>query len=232
MQCVILAAGKGSRMLHLTENTPKPLVTVCGKAILDHIVEALPPEITEIILVTSYLEEQIKEYCGNHFHGRSVQYVSQDNPKGGTGDALMCVKDLVKENFLFMYADDIHGALSLSEVVKQDHAMLATKSDTPEKFGVLTLNEDGTLKEIEEKPMHPKSNLVNIGGFVINTDIFNYEAEKSDSGEMYVTDMITAYAGKYPVKVIEQDLWIPIGSPEQLEIAETKMCLSSIDSNG
>lgn len=224
MQCVILAAGAGTRMRHLTQNTPKPLVQVCGKSILDHIVEALPAEITEIILVTSYLEKQIQEYCGASFHNRSVKYVSQQNPKGGTGDALMCTKELVSGKFLFMYADDIHGAAALEKVVREDHAMLAMHSNTPEQFGVLTLHNDGTLKEITEKPVVPKSNLVNIGGFVLNTDIFACEVDASETGEVYVTDMLTTYAKKYPVKVIEQDLWIPIGSPEQVVAAEAQMC--------
>lgn len=224
MQCVILAAGAGTRMRHLTCDTPKPLVQVCGKTILDHIVEALPVEITEIILVTSYLEEQIRDHCGTSFHNRSVKYVSQQNPKGGTGDALLCAKDMVKGKFLFMYADDIHGAEALKEVVQEDHAMLAMRSDTPEQFGVVVINEDGTLKKIIEKPTKPPSNLVNIGGFVLRTDIFTCQATVSDSGEVYVTDMLTEYAQTYPVKVIEQKLWIPIGSPEQVAAAEELMC--------
>ena len=129
-----------------------------------------------------------------------------------------------------MYADDIHGVSALAGVVKEDHAMLAMKSDMPEQFGVLTINNDGTLKEIEEKPANPKSNLVNIGGFVLNTDIFGFEASESDSGEVYVTDMLTSYAAKYPVKVIEQELWIPIGTPEQVVAAESLLCPDEIDS--
>ena len=224
MQCVILAAGKGTRMRPLTETTPKPLIKVCGKTLLDHVVEALPAEVTELILVTNYLEDQIKDYCGNEFHGRSVQYVTQENPSGGTGAALMCAKDLIHDKFLFMYADDIHGAEALAKVTQEDHAMLAMESDTPEQFGVLTLNEDGTLKEIIEKPEKPASNLVNIGGFVITPDIFNHEATHSSSGEIYVVDMLTKYAQIHPVSVITQDFWIPIGNPEQITKAEEIIC--------
>ena len=220
MQCVILAAGKGTRLRPLTDTTPKPLVKVGGKTILDHIVSALPEDIKEIILVTNYLEEQIKDYCGANFHGRKVKYVSQENPAGGTGQALITAKDLVKDKFLFMYSDDIHGAEALERVVKEDDAMLVTEVSNPGQFGVVYTNEDGYLDKIVEKPENPDSNLINIGGFVISPEIFSYRAEASDNGEVYVTDMLTKYSQKNPVKVIKQDLWLPIGTQEQLLAAE------------
>lgn len=225
MQCVILAAGKGTRMRPLTDHTPKPLIPVCGKPILDHIIEALPAEITEVILVTNYLEDQIKDYYGPEWEGRTFKYVTQDNPAGGTGAALMCAKDLVTDKFLFMYADDVHGAEALAQVVKEDHAMLTTTSDTPEQFGVVFVNEDGTMKEIVEKPTHPTSNLVNIGGFVIIPEIFTYEAKvNEESGEVYVIDMLMSYAKVHPIKVIQQAVWIPIGNLDQLQEAESILC--------
>ena len=60
MQCVILAAGKGTRLRPLTENTPKPLVKVAGRPLLDHIVEVLPSAVKELVIVTGYLEEQME----------------------------------------------------------------------------------------------------------------------------------------------------------------------------
>ena len=224
MQCVLICAGKGTRMRPLTNGTPKPLIEVCGKTILDHIVEALPREIDELILVIGYKKEQIKAHCGDTFHGRKVIYVEQEDYAGGTGDALMCAKDAVRDKFLFMYADDIHGADALAKVVQEDHAMLCMHSDTPELFGVLVQNEDGTLKEIIEKPKNPPSNLVNIGGFVVTKDIFSYEVAVSDSGELYATDMITMYAKDYPVRMVEQDVWMPIGYPDHIPQAETNLC--------
>ncbi len=220
MQCVIIAAGKGTRMRPLTENIPKPLVKVNGKSILDHIVDALPAEITELVLVVGYRGDMIREHCGEEFYDRTVVYVEQSDYAGGTGNALMQAKDVITGKFLFMYADDLHGAAALQEVVQNDHAMLGMRSDTPELFGVLVQNEDGTLKEIIEKPEHPSSNLVNIGGFVIEPDIFNFEPKLSVLGEVLVTDLLTDYAKKYPVKIIEQEHWIPIGYPEDVQKAE------------
>ncbi len=224
MQCVILAAGKGTRMRPLTEHLPKPLIKVCGKTLLQHIVEALPAEIEEIILVVNYLEEQIRAYCGEEFCGRRVKYVTQTNPAGGTGEALLCAKPLLKGRFLFMYADDIHGAKTLQAVVSHPYAMLAAHSDEPQHFGVLELHADGSLKSIHEKPAVPPSNLINIGGMVLDTGIFAYEAKRSQSGEVYVTDMVTAFAKDHKVMVLEQYVWIPVGKPEDIVLAEECLC--------
>lgn len=216
-------------MRPLTETMPKPLIKVCGKPILEHIVEALPKEIDELILVVGYLKEQIEAYCGTEFLGRKVRYATQDNFAGGTGDALLCAKDLVKGKFLFMYADDIHGKEALAKVVQEEHAMLGMRSNTPERFGVIEQHEDGTLKQIVEKPEHPTSNLINLGGIVVNNSIFSYVVPVSESGELYVTDMLNEYAKVNHVQVVEQDLWLPIGYPEHILEAEAILCPTQID---
>tara|TARA_B100000745_G_scaffold265982_1_gene191190 strand:- start:16 stop:702 length:687 start_codon:yes stop_codon:yes gene_type:complete len=225
MQCVIICAGKGTRMLPLTESTPKPLIEVCGKPILQHVVEALPEEVTELVLVVGYLQEQIRTHCGETYLGKKVTYVEQENFSGGTGDALLCAKGVLTDRFLFMYADDIHGAAALKEAVQHEHAILATHSESPEHFGVLIQNEDGTLQGIIEKPKDPPSNFINIGGFVLDTHIFEYTVAVSEEhGELLVTDMFTQYAQDYPVDVVPQDLWIPVGKPEDIEKAEVVLC--------
>lgn len=225
MQCVIICAGKGTRMRPLTEHTPKPLIEVCGKPLLQHIAEALPDEIDELVLVVGYLQEQIREFCGAEYFGKRVQYAQQENFSGGTGDALMCAKELVQGKFLFLNGDDIYGHESLAMIVKEDSAMFCMHSDTPECFGVIIKNEDGTLKEIIEKPEKPTSDLVNIGGYVLQTEIFDFVTPTSEKlGEVLVTDMVSAYSEKHPIKVVAQDLWIPVGSPEDIQAAEAQLC--------
>lgn len=220
MQCVIVCAGKGTRMSPLTDTCPKPLIQVNGKPILEYIVEALPSEIDELVLIVGYLKEQIIAYCGEKYLGKKVVYRVQENHVGGTGDALLCARDVLHGKFLFMYGDDIHGKETLEEAVLCEYAILGTYSDTPERYGVLVPNEDGTLKEILEKPKNPPSNLINIGGFVIDESIFEYSVPISESGELYVTDMITQFAQVHPVHILKQTLWIPIGYPEDIVKAE------------
>jgi len=224
MQCVILCAGKGTRMRPLTDTLPKPLIKVCGKSILDHIIGALPAPVDEVVLIVGYRKEQIQEHCGEAHLGKRIVYREQENFAGGTGDALMCAKDVLHGKFLFMYGDDIHGKEALKKAVAAPHAILATHSDSPEKFGVLVPNADGTLASIIEKPENPPSNLINIGGFVINESIFKYTVPASSSGELYVTDMLTEYAKENPVEIFEQDVWVPIGYPEDIEKAERILC--------
>jgi bifunctional UDP-N-acetylglucosamine pyrophosphorylase/glucosamine-1-phosphate N-acetyltransferase len=219
MQCVILAAGKGTRLRPLTEYTPKPLVQVSGKALIDHIVDALPSAIDEIILVTGYLEEQLHAHFGTEYGGRKITYVHQAEQKG-TGHALWLCKDLIKGRFLFMFADDIHGKDDLAKVSSYDRGMLVLQTDTPERFGIVTQHADGTMADIVEKPEHAPSNLASTGVFVFDEHIFDFEPTVETNGEFYHTDMTREYAKQYPIAVVEQQLWIPVGFPEDIIRAE------------
>ena len=74
---IVLAAGKGTRLKPLTDNIPKPLVRVGGKTLLDHIVESLPSAVEEVIFVTGYMEEKIKEYQNK----RVIEFISKRQEK-------------------------------------------------------------------------------------------------------------------------------------------------------
>src|SRR3990167_2605925 len=65
MKAVILAAGEGKRMLPLTLTTPKPLLPVNGKPIIDYIFDSLPFEIDEVIIAVLYLGDKLKKYLSN-----------------------------------------------------------------------------------------------------------------------------------------------------------------------
>lgn len=219
MQCVILAAGEGKRLRPLTEATPKPLIKVGGKALLDHIAEALPSAVDELVMVTGYLGGQIREHCGTEFYGKKVVYVAQE-VQDGTAKALWLCKNLLKGRFLFMFADDIHGENDIARAVSYQRAMLAMTTGTPERFGIIVRNPDGTLASIVEKPEHPPSNLASTGVMVLDEHIFQYEPKNPVNGEYYLTEAIETYAKKYPIAVVEESLWIPIGYPEDIEKAE------------
>ena len=169
--------------------------------------------------MTGYLGEQIREHCGDEYMGRKVTYVEQTEQKG-TGHALWLCKEHIKGRFLYMFADDLHGKEDIARATSFTRSMLVLTTDKPERFGIAVRNPDGTLAEFIEKPQLPPSNLASTGVFVLDEKIFDYELQMGVGGEFYHTDVIREYAKDYPIAVVEQSLWIPIGYPEDIENAE------------
>lgn len=219
MQCVILAAGEGTRLRPLTNNRPKQLVTVLGKALIDYIVEALPTAVDELIIVVGYKGDQIMKHCGEEFHGRKVKYVTQEKPEG-TAKALWLCKDLIKGRFMFMFGDDIHGKEDIARAMSYTRSLLVASVDMPEKFGIVVRNPDGTLGMMIEKPKHAPSNCASTGAMVLDDNIFKFTPTTPVNGEYYLTEVIERYAKEYPIAVVEQNRWIPIGYPQDVDRAE------------
>lgn len=223
MQAVILAAGEGKRMRPLTLERPKPLVQVAGRPILEYVIDALPPEVDEIILVVGYKGDMIKTHFGSTYKGRSISYVHQWMA-AGTAHALSMAAPLLKEGrFAFLFADDIHGPDAFTEALTHPLALLVATHEDPSKFGVVSLNEDNTLAHIVEKPKVPETNLISTGAMILDTRIFDYEATRHESGEFFLTDPLSLFAKEHPIKVVSQNLWIPIGYPEDIENAERQL---------
>src|SRR5262249_46495547 len=113
MDAIILAAGLGTRLRPHTEKTPKPLLPVRGRPLLDWTLGALPAAVDRVLVVVNYLAEQIETYLAGQKHFASWQVVRQDKPRG-TGDALRsCREHLRSERFLVMNGDDLYGAADL-----------------------------------------------------------------------------------------------------------------------
>lgn len=222
MQAVILAAGEGKRMLPLTLTCPKPLIEVLGKPILEHILEALPSEVDEVILVVGYKREMIMDHFGELFGGRKITYVVQERVEG-TMKALELARPHLSGRFLLMNADDIHGEEALMEALKSPLALIVAPHTDPSRFGVVEMSEEGTLLHIVEKPEVPPTNLVSTGAMVLDLRIFDYAVAASSSGEYYLPDALEQLAKDAPVSLIVQELWIPLGYPEDIPGAEARL---------
>lgn len=222
MQAVILAAGEGKRMLPLTLARPKPLIEVLGKPILAHIIDALPQEITDVILVVGYKQEMIKEYFGNSYNGLSLSYVTQEKPEG-TLKALELARPYLSGRFLLLNADDIHGTEALVEALMHPLALIVAPHSEPQKFGVVSRNEDGNLAGIVEKPEHPPTDLVSTGAMVLDERVFSYTVLPSPGGEYYLPLAVTELAKDAPIAVVVQKTWIPLGCPEDIAPAEERL---------
>src|SRR3954447_10990898 len=96
MDAVILAAGLGTRLRPHTLTTPKPLLPVQGRPILDWIIGALPP-VDRLVVVVNHLAGQIESYLQKQSHVKNWATVRQTEPRG-TGDALMACKGQVQSD--------------------------------------------------------------------------------------------------------------------------------------
>ncbi len=231
MKAVILAAGKGTRMRPLTNTIPKPLVSLAGKPLLSYTLAALPKDITEVIMVIGYLGAHLQRYCGTRLEGRTFHYIVQHEPLG-TARALEICKPYLSEHepFLVMYADDLYRKEDLMLLLKTASdlhnlggagAMLVKEVKNPRAFGVVTIDKTMRILDLVEKPEHPISNLANIGVYVLDHRIFDYQAPPHPlNGEHYLTDCIKQLARDHLVKAVPASFWLPIASPEDIKNAE------------
>jgi D,D-heptose 1,7-bisphosphate phosphatase len=108
MKVVIMAGGKGSRIASVASDIPKPMITICGKPILEYQIECLEKNnLTDIILVVGHLGHVIKDYFddGKRFNC-AIQYYTEDNPLGTAG-ALYKIQNDLSEDFLLINGDII-----------------------------------------------------------------------------------------------------------------------------
>src|SRR5215469_11480759 len=118
MDAIILAAGLGTRLRPHTLHTPKPLLPIKGRPILDWSLGALPAAVDRLIVIVHYLADQVETYLRAQKHFSRWQIVSQEQPRG-TGDALQrCQAHLVSDPFLVLNGDDLYGAADLAALAR------------------------------------------------------------------------------------------------------------------
>jgi len=208
----------------LTNGTPKPLLKVLGKTLLERKLDELPSKIDEIIIVVGYHGQQIIDSLGETYKDKKISYVWQKELKG-TGDALWQAKDLLKGRFLVLMGDDIYCKEDIDACLKEDWAVLVKEVKFLEAGGRVVLNSLGGLKDIIEGAHHHEHNaLVSTGLFVLGTEIFDYELVQIPGKEEYgLPQTLIQLVNKYSIKVIKSKFWLPQTAPSDLEAAEKEL---------
>jgi NDP-sugar pyrophosphorylase family protein len=221
MDAIILAAGKGTRLRPYTESTPKPLLDLQGRPILDWILGALPP-VQRLIVVVNYLAEQIEAYLARQHWIQHWQVVYQDQPRG-TGDALLACQAAVRaDRVLVLNGDDLIGRSDLARLCSEEVGILAHPVSQPESFGIIFRHPDGTLAKIVEKPAGLSApQLANIGAYVFPRAVFHLKLPLSPRGEYEITDAVSQLAARQPFPVVEAAHWLPIGTVDAWHAAQT-----------
>ena len=221
---VIAAAGRGTRMLHLTKNKSKHLIKVCNKPFLSYLLDnLLKAGYKDLILVAGYKKEKMKQFLKDFDYKVCLvdQFEVLGKRKYGTACALECVKDIIgRENFLMIYGDHIFSTKDLKSFnIKDKYTYVAGRyHNLPQKYGALKVK-DGFLEKIIEKPKEYVGNLTNIGLYKFTSEIFDKlsEVRLSERGEYELPDAINLLAKEKKVKVKKtQDYWLDFGNPADI----------------
>lgn len=232
MQAVILAAGKGTRMKYLTKDTPKPMLLVNDKPVLEHIFGNLPAEIDEVILVVGYLQEKIREFIGEEFMGKRVRYVEQENLNGTYG-ALLQARPFLEDRFLVMNGDDICLTEDIAAcVASPDWAMLVQEVEELGSTSNVVLDEHGLVSAILEKEAHSGGpGLANTANFFsLDTRIFSYQPvlRPGSDTEYGLPQTIVQAAKEIPLHPIYAHAIIRLTDPEDIIKAENALKKANI----
>ena len=218
---VIMAGGKGLRLRPLTEQTPKPMLLVAGKPILQHLIENLREQgFTDIVISLNYLGNQIESFFENGTKfGVSIRYLRETNPMGTAG-ALSLLKQPVVSPIVMLNGDLVISAnlakmLDFHEEKNATITVGAKVIETTIPFGVLS-TKGHVIEGIEEKPS--RRDLVNAGVYVLDTDTLS---EISASG---ITDMPDFILDHVPTRRVVafamHETWADLGHPEDLKKAQ------------
>jgi len=221
---VLMVGGLGTRLRPLTEHTPKPMLKVGDKPILETIILNFKKYgFTNIILSVSYKSEIIEEYFkdGSHF-GVNIEYIHEDK-RMGTAGALSLIKDKLDESFFVMNGD-------LLTNINFEHMMdyhLSNKSiatmgvreyDFQVPYGVVNVDGENILS-IEEKPVHKF--FVSGGVYVLDSQALQF----IPNDKFY--DMPTLFENiiennlksiSFPIR----EYWLDIGRMEEFEKANNE----------
>jgi dTDP-glucose pyrophosphorylase len=214
---VIMAGGLGMRLRPLTENTPKPMLPVGGKPMVQHTIEALRSEgFANFVLAINYLGDQIETHFGDGSDfGVDISYVREAQPLG-TGGALSLLKGKFQSPILVVNGDVMLSA-KISEMLdfhNQSGGELTVGVkllETQIPYGVVDV--DGSrILGIKEKPVY--RDFVNAGVYVLNPGLLSQvpHDEKFDMTDLLAQVIQTSAATAFPL----HESWIDLGRHEDL----------------
>lgn len=230
MKGIILAGGCGTRLYPSTLCLSKQLLPVYDKPMIYYSLTTLMlAGIKEILIITNpeYLDTyQSLLGTGKQF-GIDINYATQLSPKG-IADAFLIAEDFIRhEKVCLILGDNLFYYDKLSTLLQN-----ATKNVTgatvflyhvkkPERYGVVSFDEKGNVKTIEEKPTQPKSNYAVTGLYFYDYRVFEYAKSIKPSlrGELEITDINTLYLENNELETVVLSrgaAWFDVGTPKSL----------------
>jgi len=221
MDLVIMAAGKGTRLYPITEETPKPMVKIHGKPIIDWIFESIEGlQFREIFLILGHKREVIKEHLKDK---KGITYIYQEN-QTGTADAISLVEDMVDKNFMVLPGDTIYLKKDLQNLYNTTNSLLYGHwGENLCEFGTLKIDFRNQIEYISEKKKNPISKMVNLSAYNFTNDIFQYMPfTELVKGEKVITNTINEFISDNGVfKGVYTEKWYQVTYPQDIKEIES-----------
>ncbi len=182
MQAVVLAGGRGTRLQPLSMSTPKPMLPLFSKPVVEHSIELLRKHgIDEIILAISADTREIIEHFGDGKEwGVRIRYSIETEPQGTAG-AVKLLQPHITDTFLVVSGDtitdfDLTAAIDFHRTRSALATILIHEMDDPSDYGIVQHESDGRITRLHEKPKESE-----IFSTKINTGIYVLEPEALSS---------------------------------------------------
>lgn len=250
MKAMILAAGKGTRVRPITNDTPKPMIPLLQKPVLESIIEHLKScGIDELVINTSYLSSKIEDYFGNgsrfgvqiaySFEGemQGEELVSQALGSAGGMKKIQEFSGFFDDTFVVLCADALID-LDIQKAVKEHKeknaiATIALKEVPKEetfKYGIVDLDENSKIRKFQEKPNVEDaiSRLANTGIYIFEPEVFDYipKDEEFDIGGDLLPHLANNGLNIFGVNIPYE--WVDIGNVGDFYEATCKILTGDI----
>lgn len=223
MKAVFLVGGLGTRLRPLTNKTPKPLVPVMGKALLEHNIDKLKFKgVDEIVLCTCYRPESFEEYFSENPSALPIRFVQEKTPLG-TGGAIKNVEGFISDEPFLIFNADIISDVDVAEMLRfheekgADVTIASVYVDDPTPYGVIEHDENDYATAFKEKPKPSEvvSHYINAGIYIFNPEILEeIPAGRPVSVEREVFPRLLK-GGKKLAVYKECSYWLDLGTVEK-----------------
>ena len=233
MKGIILAGGSGTRLYPLTMVTSKQLLPIYDKPMIYYPMSVLMRAGIRDILIISTPQDtpRFEELLGDgHQFGVQLTYAVQPSPDGLAQAFIIGADFIGPDTVCMILGDNIFFGHGLGKRPKEavqnaengDGATIfGYYVDDPERFGIVSFNQEGKAETIEEKPVHPKSNYCVTGLYFYDNRVVEYakNLKPSARGELEITDLNRIYLekGELNVELLGQGFtWLDTGTHESL----------------